>query len=379
MSFLRSCTSVAFAVAFLTACGGGLNPSMNGTSAVSSSAHITRVARAASGYKQLYAFQGHPDGASPFGGLVEMNGTLYGTTLNGSKNYCSQSCGSNSCYLGCGTIFTIDSAGSESVIYNFDGTFNGGADGTWPFVGLTPFSGALYGTTSGGGSRDGGTVFTTTASGNESVVYSFTGYGGSTRDGSDPEAVLTPSPVRSTERRSMVAERDAAAADAARSIQLTRAEKNRSSIVFKAAKMVTVSLRPSLFCTRNSTAQPWKAAVPAAAVSGCGTIFELPLHGKERVLYRFGGTSDGAYPNGLIAVHGVLYGTTEGGGSRSSGTFFSVTPSGKLTTLYNFLDIPDGNLPGASLIYAKGKFYGTTVGGGTAGDGTVFKIGRKDR
>jgi uncharacterized repeat protein (TIGR03803 family) len=70
----------------------------------------------------------------------------------------------------------------------------------------------------------------------------------------------------------------------------------------------------------------------------------------------------------------VLYGTTEGGGSRNSGTFFSVTASGKLTTLYNFLDIPDGNLPGATLIYSKGKFYGTTVGGGATGDGTVFSI-----
>lgn len=71
----------------------------------------------------------------------------------------------------------------------------------------------------------------------------------------------------------------------------------------------------------------------------------------------------------------MLYGTTEGGGTKNSGTFFSITPSGTLTTLYNFTDIPDGNLPGATLIFSKGSFYGTTVGGGdTAGDGTVFKV-----
>jgi uncharacterized repeat protein (TIGR03803 family) len=92
------------------------------------------------------------------------------------------------------------------------------------------------------------------------------------------------------------------------------------------------------------------------------------------VLYRFAGGDDGAYPNGLIEVKGVLYGTTEGGGTRNSGTIFSITPSGTETTLYSFKDIPDGNLPAANLIYNKGSFYSTTVGGGTAGIGTVFKF-----
>jgi uncharacterized repeat protein (TIGR03803 family) len=81
-----------------------------------------------------------------------------------------------------------------------------------------------------------------------------------------------------------------------------------------------------------------------------------------------------AYPNGLINVNGVFYGTTEAGGTKNSGTFFSITSSGKLSTLYDFLDIPDGNGPGANLIYRKGSFYGTTVGGGSSGNGTVFKI-----
>lgn len=72
----------------------------------------------------------------------------------------------------------------------------------------------------------------------------------------------------------------------------------------------------------------------------------------------------------------TLYGTTEGGGAEYSGTFFSVTPSGNLHFLYSFKDIPDGNLPGATLLYHKGKFYSTTVGGGTSGNGTVFEISK---
>ena len=42
----------------------------------------------------------------------------------------------------------------------------------------------------------------------------------------------------------------------------------------------------------------------------------------------------------------------------------SITKSGKLQTLYSFQDIPDGNLPGANLLYLNGNFYSTTVGGG---------------
>ncbi|MEO7201613.1 MAG: hypothetical protein ABIZ82_03370 [Candidatus Tumulicola sp.] len=41
-----------------------------------------------SGYQQLYAFKGTPDGAGPLAGLTVVKGKLYGTTLNGSKNYC---------------------------------------------------------------------------------------------------------------------------------------------------------------------------------------------------------------------------------------------------------------------------------------------------
>ncbi|MGB6520843.1 MAG: choice-of-anchor tandem repeat GloVer-containing protein, partial [Candidatus Cybelea sp.] len=69
-----------------------------------------------------------------------------------------------------------------------------------------------------------------------------------------------------------------------------------------------------------------------------------------------------------------LYGTTEGGGARSSGTIFSIAPSGSEKTLYTFQDNPDGNGPGADLIYYSGNLYGTTIGGGTQGDGTVFKV-----
>ena len=55
-----------------------------------------------------------------------------------------------------------------------------------------------------------------------------------------------------------------------------------------------------------------------------------------------------------------------------------MTPSGTLTTLYNFCAqsrCADGGAPNDGLVQASdGNFYGTTVGGGANGYGTVFAI-----
>src|SRR5208282_398944 len=128
--------------------------------------------------------------------------------------------------------------------------------------------------------------------------------------------------------------------------------------------------------------------------------------------------TDGNTPRGglIQATDGNLYGTTNDGGSNGFGTVFKITPSGTLTTLYNFCsepDCPDGTYPETGVIQATdgnfygttgstvfkitpsgtlifdvavdgvpngliqasdGNFYGTTYGGGANSDGTVFKI-----
>jgi uncharacterized repeat protein (TIGR03803 family) len=362
-------TALLFASSLVACNGGNLAPP---TSSVALKAAASRSAgdAAKSGYKLLYGFKGTPDGASPYGGLIAAGGTLYGTTLNGSSNYCSQSCGGNDCYLGCGTVFSVNGSGSEHVVYNFKGNFNSAGDGSWPFAGLTSLGGALYGTTAGAGAHALGTVYTITTSGSETVLYSFAGG----NDGSVPEAGLTA--LKGKLYGATLQGGSSACGGSGCGAVFEVSTTGQEHVVYAfaggtdGAKLysgVTV-LKGKLYGATLF------GGGTGCGGNGCGTIYQVTTSGKERVLYRFQGSADGAYPNGLTVANGVLYGTTEGGGNRNSGTFFSVTTSGSLQTLYNFQDIPDGNLPGANLLFYKGNFYGTTVGGGVTGVGSVFKV-----
>ena len=82
---------------------------------------------------------------------------------------------------GHGTVYKLDTSGNETVLYSF----TGGADGKNPYAGVIRDSaGNLYGTTYNGGAAGSGVVYKVDASGHETVLYSFTGGA----DGGNPNA-----------------------------------------------------------------------------------------------------------------------------------------------------------------------------------------------
>ena len=135
----------------------------------------------------LYSFKGETDGSFPFGGLINVNGTLYGTTIYGGAN--SLNCCSISNIAG--TVFAVSTSGAERVLYSF----KGGTDGSFPYSSLTAIKGELYGTTEGGGANicsnlpaGCGTVFEVNTAGTENMLYNLGTDGGQLR-GADLIAV----------------------------------------------------------------------------------------------------------------------------------------------------------------------------------------------
>src|SRR5580704_3989240 len=122
----------------------------------------------------LHSFKGG-NGNDPFAGLRrDAAGNLYGTTEFGGGTKCNNS-------LGCGAVFKLNAMGKETVLYKFTGQ----PDGNIPNSLLVRDSeGNLYGTTASGGTNDLGSIFKVAKTGEETVLYNFTG--GS--DGCIPEA-----------------------------------------------------------------------------------------------------------------------------------------------------------------------------------------------
>jgi uncharacterized repeat protein (TIGR03803 family) len=329
-------------------------------------------------HKILHKFSGPPDGNYPLADLTYYKGALFSTTWFGgyTGNYlCADS--------GCGTVYSVTTSGREKVLYAFKGlpkgdgnypigtlaqvkgTFYGvtrgggengcsdgcgtafsitpsgaykiihvfqpnGTDGEYPYGGLTYLKGTLYGTTMSGGTDGGGTVFLMSTSGRERVIYNF---GGSGVDGNEPYESLA---------------------------------------VLKGA-LYGATIAGGGGACRGS--------------NGCGVIFSVTTSGKGKVVYAFPGRTV-AYPSSVIAVHGVLYGTTAGAAGSTSdcqpycGTIFSLTTSGNEKTLYTFKGESSSYTAQTGLIDLNGTFYGTTLRGGDdkqkyGGDGTVFAFTRK--
>ena len=248
----------------------------------------------------LHNFTGGADGGNPYGGVIlDAKGNVYGTASGGGAS-------------GAGVVFKIDKSGHETVLYSF----TGGSDGGYPYGSLiADSSGNLYGTTDGGGASSAGVVFKLDRSGNETVLYTFTGGA----DGGYPLAGLIRDPAG------------------------------------------------NLYGTTNG-----------GGASGAGVVFKIDKSGGETVLYTFTGGADGGYPLWVVLARdsaGDLYGTTNGGGASGAGVVFKVDTNGNETVLHSFTGGADGGSPFTGVVLGpEEQLYGATAFGGRANVGVVFEI-----
>ena len=311
----------------------------------------------------VYSFLAGTDGEQPQAGLIDVKDTLYGTTVLGGN----PSCGGG---YGCGTVFSVNPAtGAETVVYSF----LAGTDGEFPVASVIDVKGILYGTTDEGGAYGAGTVFSVNpTTGAETVLHSF----GSGTDGVGPVASLIN--VKGTLYGTTAGGGPYGQNGTVFSVNpTTGAETVVYSFAggtdgrFPFARLIDVE--GTLYGTT------FEGGAYECQGVGCGTVFSVnPETGAETLLHSFGSGTDGQVPQaGLIDVKGTLYGTTTGGGDRGAGTVFSINPStGAETVLYSFRSGRDGTVPVAGLTNVKGTLYGTTTGGGNdkAKAGTVFAL-----
>jgi len=282
-------------------------------------ANVTSVQVGCASPFTLFSFDG-TDGGNPATALVQgTDGNLYGTTFAGGAN--------TGCPYGCGTFFRISTSGELTTLYNFCSQANC-ADGSGPSGQLVlGIDGNFYGITEFGGTGSAGcpspancgTVFKVTPNGTLTTIYNWCS-------------------------------------------QLNCADGNYELLT-----------EPGPF-VQGGDGNFY--GVNDAGGLGYGTAFKLTPSGTLTTLHNWCSEPNCAdgwdAGNGLIqATDGNFYGTTYRFGANGIGTFFKMTPSGTLTTLYNFCSLggssvcTDGGFPVGPLTQASnGDFYGTTSYGG---------------
>lgn len=307
-----------------------------------------------------------PEGAGPIGGLaMDEVGNLYGTA--------SYDHGQDS---ECGTVFKLSPSGSSwtfTVLHYFTG-----ADGCEPESTLSYSSGWLWGTTTSGGFKDRGTVFSMQTSGESFQFDSFSGK----CKGRNPSSAFNLWGYGTTLHGGWK--------DLGNIYRLDPAKGLINKYSFTADGKAGFAPVGDLLALYVGGVRTIYGTTAAGGAGGGGTVYRLteiqPNSDRWRlsVLHSFStssGSSEGWAPMaGLTADSaGSLYGTTSRGGS-DCGTVFKLSPGKNHqwahTVLHGFDDsYSEGCGPLGGVVFDKaGNLYGTTELGGDYGWGTVYEI-----
>jgi uncharacterized repeat protein (TIGR03803 family) len=271
----------------------------------------------------------------------------------------------------------VSNARASVQSYNFQllYSFTGGTDGATPLAGLIMDSqGNLYGTAYTGGSEGWGTVYKISTTGQQSVLYSFTG----AADGGAPSGPLVMDSQGNLYGTTQYAGSSTCNAPFGCGTVFKLSPTGALSVLYTFTGVNGDGESPTAGVVLDANGNLY-GVTPYGGATGNGMVFKVSPSGKETILYGFTGGNDGGLPDAGLTIdaQGDVYGTTAFDGFCSEcGTVFEISAAGKETTLYNFhSSATDGGFPkGTLLLDGKGNVYGTTAGGGANGSGTVFKL-----
>ena len=312
---------------------------------------VFEIVKGSAAVTTLANFNGTNTG-NPFGGVtLDSARNLYGTTSSGGAN-------------GDGTVFEI-AKGSNTLVTLI--SFNG-SNGARPFGDLALDSaGNLYGTSSGGGANNSGTIFEI-AKGSTNVITlaSFNAPNGVNGLTLDSEGNLYGTTDGSRIGGTM---------DVGTVFEL---RKERTTITTLASFNGSNGASPAAGVTLDSAGNLYGTASYGGA-NGFGTVFEISKGSTVvTTLVSFNNTS-GLGSNGVtMDAAGNLYGTTEdtnyGYAAGGDGTVFELAKGSTIPTTLATFNGTNGSGPTNVTLDAAGNLYGTTNRGGANNDGTVFEI-----
>ena len=276
------------------------------------------------------------------------DGNLYGTTYGGGNSHM-------------GTVFSVSTTGTETLLYSFKG---GTSDGANPTGGLTlGTDGNFYGTTQQGGTGAVGVVFQMTPAGVITILHNFN----SAVDGAFPWGPPT------------------LASDGNFYGTTSGGGLKGNGIVYKITSSGTFTIVHKFNISDGFApiAPPTQGTdgylyvpVSEGGSSYCGTIVKMATGGAVQGIYSFPCGGGGSFPIGPLvqASDGNFYSTTQDGGTNGEGTIYQLTPTLTVNILHSFgTSFGDGTFPAAGLLLATdGNYYGATSDGGTYGDGILF-------
>ncbi len=367
---------------------------------------VFRMNKDGSGYTVLRYLLSSSDGSGPRGLTEGPGGALYGVTASGGTG-------------SAGTVFKLNKDGSNFVVLKNLGGTNGSAARSGV---LAASDGALYGTTTTGGSVNRGVVYRVTADGSSfTVLHNFLG---TTTDGGRLDARLTEGPNGAlygvtfgggSGSRGTVFQinKDGSGYAVIKSFAGNATEGGTPTTPLMVAPdgtlfganttvggdtyglLYRLNADGSGFTALRSFAAP-DGSIPFAPVteasdgvlygttylgggSAKGVLYRVNKDGSGySVLHRFTNGTDGSYPLGAIVEgsDGLLYGAASNSSTVYGALYRQNKDGSGFTVIHAFGGTADGSGPQGLIEGSDGLIYGCASGGGSANFGTVFRMAK---